>query len=241
MSNQAGTIDNTNYYLVIVTTILAAITEFYAFQTKKTVDALKDSTKSQFRPFLKASIFSIGPTALALEITNVGKGPAREVSAEFKVKEFDETDRTWNQTLLMPNDFQRFFIPKDKKETVYDLKFFQDDDVTLELAYKFKDIFWEQYSYSETIDVSKYARQFDDDVSLYLEKPIDKIAGGIEDIASKLSRIEKGLEGMLKTIKNLSQQPERGRTKWIVSGHLYTSFAVQLGLTGQILLPSWND
>jgi hypothetical protein len=202
ISNQAGSIDNTNYYLVIVTTILAAITAFYAWQTKKTVDALKDSTKSQFRLFLKASIFSIGPSAFALEITNVGKGPAKEVSVEFKVEEFDETDRTWTQTLLMPNDFQRFFIPKGKTETAHDIKYFQDNDVTLELACKFKDIFGEQHSYSETMDVSKYARQVDDVVSLYLEKTIDKIANGIEDIASKFNKIDKRLEGMLKTIKS---------------------------------------
>jgi hypothetical protein len=39
----------------------------------------------------------------------------RKVSVGFKVNESDETGRTSNQTLLMPDGFQRFFIPKDKK------------------------------------------------------------------------------------------------------------------------------
>jgi hypothetical protein len=144
----------------------------------------------------------------ALEITNVGKGPAKEIVLKFKVEEFDETNQTWTQTLLMPNDFHRFFIPNGKTETAHDLKFFEDNDVTLELAYKFKDIFGEKHSYSETIDFSKYAQQVDDVVSLFLEKPIDKIAEGIEDIASKLNEMDHRLEGMLKTIKN--REPTTG-------------------------------
>jgi hypothetical protein len=46
-------IDNTNWFLAIITAILAAITGYYAWQTKKIVIAFEESTKAQFKPFLK--------------------------------------------------------------------------------------------------------------------------------------------------------------------------------------------
>ena len=73
-------IDNTNWFLVVITAILAAITGYYAWQTKKSVVALEESTKAQFKPFLKGSIAQIGPDSLQLQITNIGKGSAEEIT-----------------------------------------------------------------------------------------------------------------------------------------------------------------
>jgi hypothetical protein len=50
-------IDNTDYYLVVTTIILAGITLYYPIQTRNSVKAIENSTKAQFRPYLKASIF----------------------------------------------------------------------------------------------------------------------------------------------------------------------------------------
>lgn len=79
---------------------------------------------------------------------------------------------------------------------------------------------------SRDIDVSKYARQFG--IGASLGKLSDKIAGGIEDIASKLNKIDKDVEGMFKTIKNRSNNYNRAAATELEQGHLYINFAVQL-------------
>jgi hypothetical protein len=72
---------------VIVTAILAGITWYYAKQTKNSVIALKESTKAQFKLFLKGSIAQIGPDSLELQITNIGKGTAEEITVNFRTIE----------------------------------------------------------------------------------------------------------------------------------------------------------
>jgi hypothetical protein len=72
---------------VVITAILAAITWYYAWQTKKCVIAL-ESTKAQFKPFLKGSIAQTGPDSLELQITNIGKGSAEEITVIFSTREF---------------------------------------------------------------------------------------------------------------------------------------------------------
>jgi hypothetical protein len=75
-----------------------------------------------------------------------------KVNVEFKVKESGETCGIWNQTLLMHNDFQRFFIPKDKTETVHHLKLFQDNMmINAQTSIQVQGIFREEHFYQETI------------------------------------------------------------------------------------------
>jgi hypothetical protein len=74
---------------VVITAILAAITWYYTWQTKKSVIALEVSTKAQFKPFLKGSIAQIGPESLELQITNMGKGSAEEITVNFSTREYE--------------------------------------------------------------------------------------------------------------------------------------------------------
>src|SRR4026209_2526166 len=104
-------IDNTNYYIIILTSALVGVTIYYAIQTKRNVDAIKESTivqkeatKAQFMPLIKPSIFNVGPVSIVLDIINVGKGPARELEVEFYIEELPDARRKWKQSLLMPND-----------------------------------------------------------------------------------------------------------------------------------------
>jgi hypothetical protein len=72
---------------VVITAILAAITWYYAWQTKKSVIALEESTKAQFKPLLKGSIAQIGPDSLELQITTIGKESAEEITVNFITRE----------------------------------------------------------------------------------------------------------------------------------------------------------
>ena len=97
-------IDNTDYYLVVITIILAGITLYYAIQTRNSVKAIENSTKAQFRPYLKTSIFFHKSIVTFLRITNAGKGAAQNIEIIFSVKEMDNTKRTLEIHVLLPEE-----------------------------------------------------------------------------------------------------------------------------------------
>jgi hypothetical protein len=190
-------IDNTNYYILILTSALVGVTLYYAIQTKKNVDAIKESTiaqkeatKAQFIPFIKVSIFNIGPADIVLDIINVGKGPARELEVEFYIKELPETRREWKQSLLMPNDSRRFPIPKNATDHELGIDFFKEKQITLIMEAKYKNIFDENKYNKEIIDLTAYVKQFSSTISLFQENPLDKIHSKIETISKDMSKIE---------------------------------------------------
>jgi hypothetical protein len=127
-------IDNTNWFLGIVTAILAAITGYYAWQTKKSVIALEESTKAQFKPFLKGSIAQVRPDSLELQVTNIDKGSAEEITVNFRTTEFEGSQRAWTSELLQPNEHQRFLIPTgaDLDAVQRSFNFFRDHQTTIE-------------------------------------------------------------------------------------------------------------
>lgn len=135
-------IDNTNWFLVIVTAILAAITWYYAKQAKNSIIALEESTIAQFKPFLKGSIAQIGPASLELQITNIGKGAAEEITVTFRTIEFEDSQRTWTTELLQPNEHQRFFksIGAGVDTAQSSFNFFRDNQTTIELHWQCRDI-----------------------------------------------------------------------------------------------------
>jgi hypothetical protein len=141
-------VDNTNYYLVFSTVVLVGVTIYYAVQTKRsaeatksTVDVMKESTKAQFLPYVKASLVSIGPMAVALDIINAGKGPAKELTVEFALEDEKVQTNKWSQPLLVPGDFRRFPIPTDSG-TEINIDHFKKNKTILRIESKYKDIFY---------------------------------------------------------------------------------------------------
>jgi hypothetical protein len=153
----------------------------------------KEATKAQFIPFIRASIFNIGPVNVVLDIINVGKGPARELEIEFYMDELPETRRKWKQSLLMPNDFRRFPIPKSGGDHESGIDFFKENQITLIMEAKYKNIFNEDKYNKEIIDVTGYVKQFSSTISLFQENPLDKIERKIETISKDTSKIESHL------------------------------------------------
>jgi hypothetical protein len=127
---------------LIVTAILAAITWYYAKQTKNSVIALEGSTKAQFKPFLKGSIAQIGPDSLDLQITNINKGAVEGITVNFRTIEFEGSQRTRTTELLQPNEHQRFFISTGVgvHTAQSSFNFFRDNQTTIELHGQCKDI-----------------------------------------------------------------------------------------------------
>lgn len=191
-------IDNTNWFLGIVTAILAAITGYYAWQTKKSVIALEESTKAQFKPFLKGSIAQIGPDSLELQITNIGKGAAEEITVNFRTIEFEDSQRTWTSELLQPNEDQRFLIPTGAGvDTVqWSFDFFRGNQTTIEIQWQCRDILGDAHDRKQTINVTAYVRQFENTGTRYGQPPVDVISNALTDIKKDVTKISKNLHSI---------------------------------------------
>lgn len=199
--------DNTNYYiaiftaiLVIVTGVLAAITGYYAKQTKKSVIAIEESTKAQFKPFLKASIFHMGPEDIAIKISNVGKGSAERIKIIFSATiEGSVVKRTWEQELMSPNEFQTFFIPKNDTQTENHIKFFEPSTIILTVTWECKDILGEDHGGRTSINLTEYVKQLPATIAIYQEDPLKKISREIENIKEIFVKIEHHLKNKMAT------------------------------------------
>jgi hypothetical protein len=179
-------VDNTNYFLIGITAVLALITYYYSRQTKKTVIAIEESTKAQFRPFLKSSIFFHKGFVPLLRITNVGKGAAQNIEINFSVKELDNTERTSQIHVLLPNDFYEFYMPKNKNEELT-FEFLCNNQVTIVGQWKCEDILCNLHEDSIGIDITSYVNR--------LKKTSTNVKYDyLEEIAEELKKIREKID-----------------------------------------------
>ena len=203
VSNQPAAIDNTNYYLILLTVILACITAYYAWQTKRSVMALEESTKAQFKPFIKASLSMIGPVALDLMVVNIGKGSAVDVSIRFHVIEIPNSERQWTQELMLPDAHQKFFIPTGQTQTQLQTEFFENNQTTLEFEWECKDILGKRHFGNKQIDITEFVRQMNRTQAMYEENFEDEVSRATKEISDNI----RGMRDSLREIsRNMPKQ-----------------------------------
>lgn len=73
---------------VFVAVVLVGINAYYSWQTRQEIAEMKKARKTEFMPHIKVALAFLGPLALILRITNVGKGPAIDVKTmiTFRLK-----------------------------------------------------------------------------------------------------------------------------------------------------------
>jgi uncharacterized protein Yka (UPF0111/DUF47 family) len=193
-----------NDVLVLVTAILVGVTAFYALQTKRTVASMEKSNAYQFLPHVKSSLVELGPMDLELQISNVGKGPAKEVNVNFYLKEAPNIKKQWNQPLLVPNDFRKFLIPKNVNEVETHIDYFKNNQTTLIIKSDYRDVLGYSHMNEEVIDVTSYVAQYGKIFSPFIETPTEKISRSVEKIATDLSNLSQQVYNINKNIGNLS-------------------------------------
>lgn len=162
-------IDNTNYYLVATTIILASITLYYAIQTQKSVKAIENSTKAQFRPYLKASIFFYKNIVTLIRITNAGKGAAQNIEIIFSVKEIDNTKKTYEIHVLLPEGYNEYFIPISQNTVETKIEYFRKNQVSIVGEWKCEDILGNTFEDSINLDVTSHIKRIDQTATKYEE------------------------------------------------------------------------
>jgi hypothetical protein len=208
---QAGSppvIDNTNWFLAVITAVLAAITWYYARQTKNSVIALEESTKAQFKPFLSASLAMVGPVALDLMIANIGKGSAEDVRITFRVLEFQNTEREWNQELILPEAHQKFFIPTGERQAQHNTQFFETNQTTLVVDWECRDILGILHSGRKQIDVTAFVRQMNRTQARFEEPFEDRMSRDIGEISTNARRMSDTLGDIRREIQRLNTEEQ---------------------------------
>ena len=152
---------------IILTIALVGITAFYAFQTWRTVKAMKKATEAQFFPYLDMSINFRGPTIIFLRFSNVGIGAAKNIVLKFWIKELKDTTRWWRFPLLRPNEDQEFQIPIDGSKYESDTGFFKENICTLIFEAEYEDVLGNHHLNKGEIDLHNFASQLGKTSMLY--------------------------------------------------------------------------
>lgn len=177
------------FVLAASTIVLVCVTGYYAKQTKKTVDVLKETSVLSIRPHLKGTFQNIGPVSGDLLIRNVGNGPATKINIGFWIESKDETKKSWTKPLMMPNDSEEFFIPKNDKESVFNMDFFSNNQTTIRIVGEYYDILNNKYEINDFIDVTAYVKQLEQTKNRYKEPAEEKISDGIDKISDSLKKL----------------------------------------------------
>lgn len=177
------------FILAFSTIVLVIVTGYYAKQTKTTVKVLEKTAKLSVQPHLKGTFQQIGPVAGDLLIRNVGNGSANRINLSYWIEGKDETKRNWTKPLMMPNDSDEFFIPKNEKESVFEGDFFKQNQTTMKIVGEYYDILGNKYEINDSIDITAYVKQWEHTQVRYQEEPEEKVSRSIERISRSIDDI----------------------------------------------------
>jgi len=135
---------------------------------------------------------------LELQITNVGKGAAEEITVNFRTIEFEGSQRTWTTELLQPNEHQRFLVSTGAGlDTVrWDFDFFRHNQTTIEIQWQCRDILGDSHDRRQTINVTAYVRQFENTGTRYEQPSMDVISKALTDIKGDVTKISNHLQSI---------------------------------------------
>ena len=184
-------VDIATIILAISTIVLVIVTAYYAKQTKNTVKVLEKTAELSIRPYLKGTFEPMGPVAGNLSIKNVGNGPANKIELSYWVDGKDDTKRNWVKPLMMPDEKEEFFIPKNKTDTEQLMDYFKNNQTEVKIVGKYFDVLEKEYQINDSIDVTVYVKQFDDTKVRYKEPAEEKISDTLKKISGYLDKMSR--------------------------------------------------
>ncbi len=94
-------------WLVLPNLLLVAITAYYAWQTRRTVQEMRAARAAQVAPRLVPTIKMLGPTFVSFEVLNAGPGPAIDLECKLSLEPGGPEWR-WKWPILSSGDHQGF-------------------------------------------------------------------------------------------------------------------------------------
>lgn len=151
---QTNPIDNTNNWITIgtiavaiATIILVIVTTYYAIQTKKiveaqmkSVDAIRESTQAQFRPYIQVDMDFRTAHIPLMRIFNAGKGSAISVELLYKIKEIENSEKKHKINVIFSGYSKNIYIEYEGYQKNRDIQWYQDNQTILEIKWTCEDI-----------------------------------------------------------------------------------------------------
>ncbi len=174
-----------NIALVVLTSVLAAATLFYAWQTFNMVSEMRRARGVSVLPRLALSFNYMGPNVVFVVVRNEGLGPAFDVNATLTYEPDAVTNR-WQTPVMAPGQSHRFF-PKAKDGTS---SLGQYDRLLLKADYL--DALGASHSISEERHPKVYWESmvdsrmlYDEDALTEIKREIEKIRKAVETLARR--------------------------------------------------------
>jgi hypothetical protein len=139
--------------VAIATVVLAIITAFYAIQTKRLVTVTKELAKRPFLPCLQADYDPHMQRGgqytgnIVLRVKNVGVGNAIDIVIQYSVSGLSITGQE-HFTVITPGGSEDWLLPLPQPK--------REEDVQIDLDYKYRDLLGEIYPDKQTLIVKGY-------------------------------------------------------------------------------------
>ena len=176
---------------VLVTFVLVGINAYYSWQTRQEIAEMKKARKSEFMPHIKIALMFLGPLAVILRITNVGKGPAIDVKTMITFSPKNET-RPWEQPLMSPDEIVRVTLPNMSLHKVCETA------AQISIKGSYKDIFGQEFPIDEVIDTKEFIEKMTQ-LKPVLETDLPQLVRDIRDEVQKLTRAIEGLQQRMRS------------------------------------------
>ena len=158
--------DYTALVIAIATIALVLVTIYYARQTKhlvtnqkESVDAMKESTRAQFRPHIQVDFVFRQTLVPLIVVSNAGKGAAVSIEIKYKIKEIDTDEKVNIIPRLDKGDIKKIFLDSEGNKKNRTTNWYRENQTTLSVKWKCYDILRNKFEDADEINVSQLLSQ----------------------------------------------------------------------------------
>jgi hypothetical protein len=164
---------------------------------------MQKNREAEFRPVLKPTIEWSNGLYLFFEFENIGKGAAKDVDAEWGFKHLDHHEE-WGSPLVTDGQRFTFKMPFEDANTFYSKNGLEqelgDADGILEFEARYRDVFDNEYTVEEEVDViAPVATRADKE--LVQREELSKIRRELKKTRKETKKIRKEFEDANKLLE----------------------------------------
>lgn len=149
-----------DWIIIFLTTVLVGATIYYAWQTRQTVEEMRQARASQVLPRLVPTLSKLPAANVLLQIINAGPGSAFNVDVELMFEPGGEPI-PFVAPVMSPGEFQEFFAPgQGPGSTEIQLAAITAVFKSLRLRGHCSDALGTRHDIDETLDLDHFAKLF---------------------------------------------------------------------------------
>ncbi len=180
---------------IAVTIMLAGITGWYAWETRRIVRNMEKDREEMHRPVLAFELISWDASLLKLRIQNVGSGVAVDVRGTIEsTTKSGSASFPWSYPLLCAGQYEEFGFPTPQgasNEDRFRFEKIRENVVEVQAKFKYRSTRGVDYQLNDSIPVQKVTNDWVTSRMLVTQDHPDRI---MPRIAKTLEGIEKELE-----------------------------------------------